>query len=203
MLIGPQACGKGTQGEMLSKKLNLPLVGVGDLLRAIPENHPKYQLVQDEMKRGELANHEVVADLLKKRVLRKDCADGYILDGWGRIEEQFKLFDPNPDKVIFINIPCEETIRRISGRRICQPTGEVINIYTLDREEMAKCAGPLIRREDDTENAVKERLEIFSRDTLPVISKYRAQNKLVELSGLGTPDEVFGRILKALEIGIS
>src|SRR3972149_1067835 len=117
MLMGPQACGKGTQGELLSKKLNLSLVGVGDLLRAIPKNHPKYQLVQDEMKRGELANHEAVADLLKERVLRKDCADGYILDGWGRIEEQFKLFDPNPDKVIFINIPREETIRRISGRR--------------------------------------------------------------------------------------
>lgn len=203
MLMGPQACGKGTQGEMLSEKLGVPLIGMGDLLRGIPKNHPKYQQVQKEMKRGDLVDNEVTANLLKERVYREDCAKGYILDGWGRIEADLASFDPNPDKVVFISIPREETIRRISGRRICQSTGEVINIYTLGKDELAKCPGPLVQREDDTEDAVKTRLGIFNRDTIPVISKFRTQNKLLEVSGLGTPAEVFGRILKALEIGKS
>lgn len=199
-MMGPQACGKGTQAELLSKALQLPIVSLGDLLRNIPKDFPQYTQVEKQMKAGELVDFEITANVIKHAISKPIYKHGYILDGWGRILEQYKFFDPLPDIVIFINIPREESLRRISGRRICESTGEVVNIYTLSPEEVSKCAGPLVQREDDTPDAINRRLDIFENDTMPVVKKYRTQGNLIEVSGLGTPEEVFGRILKALEL---
>lgn len=197
-MMGPQACGKGTQAKMLGNLLNLPIVGVGDLLRGMSKDHPQYKLVHDQMAKGELVDHAITSKILMDHLAKSEYANGFILDGWARIVDQFKYYDPNPDLVFFINIPHEEIIRRISGRRICEPTGETFNINTMTEEEIKACPGPLIQRKDDTEDAIKERLEIFYRDTTPVIEKYRRDGKLVEIDGMGSPAEVFERIKVAI-----
>ncbi len=199
-MMGPQACGKGTQGELLSKELNLPIISVGQLLRDIPESHPRYQEVQGQLNSGVLVSYDLTVQIINERLSEKDCKNGYILDGWGRNIDQFEFFDPHPNWVILINIPREESLKRISGRRYCESDGKMYNIYTLPKEELAKCEGPLVQREDDTEEAVNERLEIYYRDTQKVIDKYRNEKILLEINGLGTPQQVFARVLSALEL---
>lgn len=198
-LMGPQACGKGTQGELLSNKLGIPLIGVGDLLRHITSSHRHYALIQETMDKGDLVPDQIVADLLVERISHPDCKNGYIMDGYTRDVHQLDYFDPHPDWVIMINIPREESIRRISGRRICEANGEIYNIYTLPKEELAKCPGPLTQRDDDKEEAVNRRLDIYYTQTTKVLDYYRGLGRLIEIDGVGTPERVFSRILEALE----
>lgn len=197
-MMGPQACGKGTQGEKLSEHLGLPLITVGQLLRDIPKEHPQHSLIQDQMKRGVLVDYAATACIIKERISNPDCNNGYILDGWGRILDQFPYFDPQPNWVVHIWIPESETIRRISGRRYCTSDGKMYNINTLPKEELAKCKGEFVQRPDDTEEAIKVRLNIYKEETIPVVDNYKSQGILLDVDGMGTPEEVFARVLDVL-----
>lgn len=203
LLIGPQGSGKGTEGKLLSEALSLPLIGVGELLRSIPSNHAKYSLVKQQMEKGILVDYETTALVIDERVAKPDCRNGYILDGWLRVLSELPLFDPNPDIVLYFNIPLEESIKRIAGRRVCESTGEILNINTSSPEELAKCKGRLLVRKDDTEETVFKRQAVFDEETLPVIKMYRDKGKLVEIDGLGSVQDVHLRVLKALEISRS
>jgi adenylate kinase len=200
LLIGPQGSGKGTEGKLLSESLNLPLIGVGELLRNTPSNHPKYSLIMSQLKNGNLVDYESTAHVIKDRVALHDCINGYILDGWGRILDQLPFFDPNPDVVLYFNVPLEETIKRIAGRRICETTGEVMNIHSSSKEDLDRCKDHLIIRTDDTEEVVLKRQHKFDTETIPVVEYYKTKGKVVEVDGLGTVQEVHMRTLKALEI---
>ena len=201
LLIGPPASGKGTIGEMLSERLNLPLISVGRLLRAIPENHPRYKELHDLMDSGELAPHDLTAETLKERLKEEDCAEGYLLDGYIRNIIQLDHFNPELDVALFIDIEPETTMKRISGRRICEADGFTCNIFTMDEDDphnCNKCSGELIQREDDKEEAVMERLEVYAEETLPVVEHFEKEDILRRIDGEGSPEEVFELALSAL-----
>ena len=196
-LMGPQACGKGTQSIMLGRLLNLPVISTGDMLRYIKPENPIYEDVQKQMNEGKLVDQSIVGGLLKTRVSQPDCKNGFILDGWYRSEVDQEYFDAKPDKVIVITIPVDESIKRITGRRICEADGKNYNIYTMP-DDVKLCKGKLVQRDDDTPEAVKKRLDIYYHDTTPVINTFKKQNIVSEIDGMGTPLEVFERIKKAV-----
>ena len=200
LIIGPPASGKGTIGDLLSVKLRIPLVSGGELLRALTAKHPRYEELHKKMDAGELAPSDLVADLLKERVSHSDCSNGYILDGWARNINNLKYFDPKFDLVLFLDISEETAIKRISGRRICELTGETYNIYTMDKKELAECPSGFTQRDDDKENVVKERLAVYRKETSPVIEYFKKQHILVEIDAEPAPEEVFKNVCKALGI---
>lgn len=200
LLIGPQGCGKGTVAETLSKKIALPHLSSGQMLRQMPENHPRYEEVQKHMEEGELVPQEIVAELLKKRVSQEDCKKGFILEGWFRCMKDVEIYDFKPDIVFLIEISKETSIKRITGRRICTSDGKIYNIYTLPKEELDKCTGDFIQREDDTVAVVERRQEIYEEDTLPVIEHLKQRGTPVyEIDGEQTPEEVFASVMKVLK----
>lgn len=202
LLLGPQGSGKGTIGDLLSKELGLPLISNGEVLRALPVSHPRYQEIHDAMHRGELVPQDFLASMLKERTSKEDCSNGFILDGWGRKDIDLQMFDPGFDEVIYIVLSRETSLRRISGRRICKNDGWTCNIYTLPphaAEHCDKCDGELIQRDDDTEDAVNKRLDIFYKDTIAVIEDFRAKGKLIEVDGEPLPQEVLVQILQKLK----
>ncbi len=200
LLMGPQGCGKGTIGEKLSEKLGIPLISVGQVLRDIPADHYLYEEMHSAMVKGVLAPNDKVAELLKERVLEEDCKNGYILDGWARQMSDLDEFDPGFGGVLNIKISRETSVKRISGRRTCSSDGKIYNIYTLPKEMLAECKGELVQRADDTEEAVKTRLEIYYSETQEVLDYFATKGILREIDGEGTPQEVFDLALEALKI---
>ncbi len=200
LLLGPQGSGKGTIGEMLSGHLNIPLVGSGELLRDLSETHPDYAMIHSIIARGDPAPQDKVAKLLEERVAQSDCANGFVLDGWGRTMLDLEYFNPGFDKVIVLTLSRETSVKRITGRRICEADGKTYNIYTLPKEELEKCPGALVQRDDDTEEAVNRRLDIYYAETLKVVNYFRGQELVVEVNAEGTPNEVFQATLSALKL---
>jgi adenylate kinase len=200
LLMGPQGSGKGTEGKLLSKALQLPLIGVGELLRQTSPSHPKYELISEQLRKGDLVDYATTAAVIRQRISQPDCANGYILDGWSRILEQNSHFDPNPDIVLYFSAPIEVTMRRILDRRVCETTGEILNIRTSSPQDLERCKDHLVMRSDDTEETVLKRQHKFDTETVPVLDMYRKQGKVIEIDGVGSADEVHGRVLKALEI---
>lgn len=202
LLIGPQGCGKGTIGNMLSDYLGIPLISAGQILREVSEDHPRRQEIQDYMTRGELVPQDLVADLLREETSKDSCKNGFIFDGWGRTMIDLHFYDPDFDKVIFIKIAAETSVMRISSRRTCSDCGSVFNVVSVPPKVEGicdKCGGTLIQREDDTEEAVRRRLQIFNSETLEVIEHFRNHGKLLEVDGEGSPEEVFKLVLEALK----
>jgi adenylate kinase len=199
LLMGPQGCGKGTQGEKLSKYLDLPLISVGATLRAVPHSHPRHDELEAILNRGDLAPQDLTADLVKSRTTEPDCSNGYILDGWCRSMIDLKYFNPDPDYIIIFNISRDESVRRVSGRRMCSTDGKIYNIYTLPKEELAQCTGELVQRSDDTEEAVNKRLDIYYSQTQETINYFKQNNyKVLEIDGSKDPDQVFEDVLLRL-----
>lgn len=180
----------------------MPFVSNGELLRALPTTHPRYEEIRGYMNRGDLVPQDFIADLLKDRLSQGDCVNGFVMDGWGRKAIDLELYDPNYDVVIFIDISKETSLKRITGRRICTVDNSTCNIYTLPSQtggSCDKCGGELIQREDDTEEVVLHRLELFEQDTLPVINTFRRAGKLIEVNGEPLPDEILADILQKLK----
>ncbi len=201
--MGPQASGKGTVGKMLSDKLALPLISVGDLLRSMPEGNPRAQEARELMAQGKLAPFELVADLIISRVSQDDCHDGYLLDGWARSMDNLNFFNPGFEKVLYLKLEHAEIIKRLSNRRTCSSCGAIYNIVSVPPKVEGicdKCGGTLVQREDDKEEAIGKRLSIFNNETLPVIEHFRKLKTLVEVDASKSPAEVFSLALEALNI---
>src|SRR3989344_3223611 len=201
LMVGPQGSGKGTIGEMLSELLGVPLISVGETLRDLPTDHPKYNEVHDTISMGNLAPVEIVNGLLKERVSKTDCVNGFIFDGWARRLKDLEYFDPNFDKVVFLNISPETSVKRLSSRRTCENCGRIYNIETVrPRTEgiCNVCGGRLLRRKDDEPEAIIKRLEIFNEETTPVIDFFRKKGVLLEINAETAPKEVFENVLRAL-----
>lgn len=202
LLVGPQGCGKGTIGKMLSDHFNIPLISAGHILRNLPQNHPSKEIVDKYMGSGELVPQDMVAQLLREETSKEVCDDGFIFDGWGRALIDLKYYDPNFDKVLYIKISPETSINRLAYRRTCSSCGAIFNIISVPPKVEGRCdicGGDLVQREDDTEEAVNRRLEIFNTETIEVIDYFKKQGKLVEIDGEGSPQEVFQLILEALK----
>jgi len=197
ILVGPQGSGKGTQAKLLSKKLKIPHISSGDLLRAAKGRLRKE--IDSYIVKGKLYPDEKMLALLKKRFEKKDCKNGFILDGFPRNLKQAKMLDSimKVDKVIEIDISDEEAIRRLSGRVVCEKCGAGFNNTTMPPKIAGvcdKCGGKLVHRADDTEKAIRKRLEIYHKETKPVLAHYKA----FRVNGEKDAKEVFSYIMQHL-----
>ena len=180
LIIGPQGCGKGTQAKIISENLKIPHISTGDLFRNA-KNESKQEL-EKYMNQGLLVPDELVAKILKQRINQDDAKNGFILDGYPRNKEQNELLKniTKIDKVIEINLSDKEAIKRISSRLSCKSCGAIFNKITkIPKQENIcdNCKGKLYQRDDDKPEAVKKRLEIYKKQTQPILEQY--QNKLI------------------------
>ena len=197
LLIGPQASGKGTQAKLLAGRLGVPHISTGDLLRnatgKLREDIDSY-IVQ-----GNLYPDEKMLVVLKKRFKETDCEGGYILDGFPRNLKQAEMLDriTRIDRVFEIHISDNEAVQRISGRRHCEECKKDYNLQTMPPRNPKKCdecGGKLARRDDDTPEAARRRLEIYHRDTEPILAHY----KHVRINGEQNVEKVLTDILQNL-----
>ena len=200
-LFGPQGSGKGTQAKILMKKLNLPHISTGDLFRAAIESRTALGAqVEKIINGGRLVSDEITFNLLKERIGRADCAAGFILDGYPRTVKQAELLDQSVQvsQVIFIEISDEEAVKRLTNRRQCPRCGAIFNLYTSPKpaeDELCDyCRVKLIQRADDTEKAVRERLQRYHAEAEPLIRYYR--DKVVKINGEQTIEQVAADIIK-------
>jgi len=185
IFIGPQGCGKGTQAVLLSKKLGVPHISMGDLLRDA-EGELKKE-IDSHINKGNLAPLSIIEKLLKQRLEKPDVEKGFILDGFPRDLKQAELLKDiiNIDKIILINISDEEAIKRISGRVHCENCKAGYNTKTspkpLQEGICDRCKSKLVQRKDDYEEAVKRRLEIYHSETEPILEHYK--DKVIQING--------------------
>ncbi|PJE76618.1 adenylate kinase [Candidatus Uhrbacteria bacterium CG10_big_fil_rev_8_21_14_0_10_48_16] len=200
LLMGPQGSGKGTQAEKLSERLGIPAFGMGQLLRdEIASGSDLGLKFSGILKAGELVSDEDAAEMLKRRLAKSDTQNGYILDGYPRNMSQYEAFNFDiPTHVLVIDVPRAESLKRLGGRLTCRGCGKVASIHDgLKVGDLCPCGSAWYQREDDTPEAITRRLEIYEHDTMPVVENY---GKLVaHVDGLGSIEEVFARLLTALE----
>ena len=204
ILLGPPGVGKGTAANKLSKKLGIPHIATGDMLRENAAKKTKLGMkAKSYMDSGALVPDDLVIEMIKERLQRKDCKNGFILDGFPRTIYQADEIEKvvNIDRVVNIQASDEIIVERIGRRRVC---GECSFVYHLDfikpnREGFCdKCSGTLYQREDDKPEAVKERLKVYREKTKPLIKYYKEKNLLADVDGSGTPEEEFELVLKAV-----
>jgi len=204
VIFGPPMAGKGTQAQKLSKQFGLPQVSTGDLLRkAVSDKTPMGLKVKYYLDEGKLGPDDLIVKIIKERVDKPDCKKGYILDGFPRTMGQAKELDKMTDIDIVLNIvvDLEDLVGRAVGRRSCPKCGAVYHVKfnpPTNEGVCEKCGSALIQRDDDKEETVRRRLEVYREQTAPLIEYYRKKNKLVDIDGSGGIDKVFSEMVKSV-----
>lgn len=205
ILVGPPGAGKGTQAAQLLERLTIPHISTGDMLRAAVKAETALGKEADEyMKRGDLVPDRVVIGMVLERIQEPDAKKGFMLDGFPRTKPQAEALDEalkeakvQLDAVVLIEVPDELIVDRITGRRMDPETGDIYHIEFSPAP--AEIQDRLIQRKDDTEEAVKARLQKYHDETQPIVPFYEAQNILKRVDGVGTPDEVTVRMMETLK----
>lgn len=212
VLLGPPGAGKGTQAMLIQKKFGSPHISSGDLLRASVRHETELgRVAKQYMDRGELVPDQLVVEMLEERVGREDCRQGFILDGFPRNVAQADALDRmlagqshRLDHVVSLTVPSEDLVCRLSGRRTCRECGAMFHV-TFDAPRRPDfcdhCGGALMQRSDDREEVIRARLEVYDRETAPLLDYYRERQVLREVPGVGTPDEIFHAILARMDAG--
>ncbi|MFH1404469.1 MAG: nucleoside monophosphate kinase [Patescibacteria group bacterium] len=202
LVLGSQGSGKGTQADLLSEYFDIPALSMGQLLRdEIATGSELGQKIDGILKGGNLASTQDVAEVLKRRIGKEDAKNGYVLDGYPRSMDQFNSFDfDEPTHFILIDVPVEECVNRLGGRLTCNKCGKVYRIVDgyNNGDKCSACSGELGKRHDESEEALRRRLEIYEKDTKPVFDEYKKKGIFHLVDGAGTIEEVFGRVLNAL-----
>lgn len=208
VLLGPPGAGKGTQGQLLSKKLNIPFISSGDALRdEINKKSDIGEKVDSFIKKGALVPDYVIEEFIAMVLNKYDLSKGFILDGFPRTIHQADFLDSfldanaKLDVAIYLSLPEEEIIKRISGRRVCKQCGAVYNVYfNPPKNDMKcdRCGGELVQRPDDKEEVVRHRIEVYKQETKPLIDYYNSHHLLYEVQGQGTLQDVAERIEEVL-----
>lgn len=194
ILMGPPGAGKGTQAKILIAKYNIPHISTGDMFReAIKEGSPLGKLAASYINEGHLVPDDVTIGLVKERLSKDDCANGYLLDGFPRtipqaeaLEKLTKEIGREIEYVINIDTPKEELVKRICGRRVCKKCGapyHIINVKPKVDGVCDICGGELIQRPDDNEEALNTRLEAYTKQTKPLLEFYEKKGLLTNFSG--------------------
>ena len=207
LLLGPPGSGKGTQATRLAVELHIPHIATGDLLRvAVAEGSELGRKAKRYMDAGELVPDELVIKMLAERMSQPDAKRGFILDGFPRNLAQAEALDQvlgyeGLEVVSVVDVPADEIVNRIAGRRSCQ-NGHIFNIVSKPPEEEGvcdKCGEALTQRADDAEEVVRTRLSIYDEQTAPLIDFYTKRSLVRHVNGMGKPDEVYPRLAAVLE----
>ncbi|MBO4406156.1 MAG: adenylate kinase [Clostridia bacterium] len=205
ILIGAPGAGKGTQAEKLIEKLGIPSISTGNILREHMKNGTELgKKARGYVESGALVPDELIVGMLKARLSEADCEKGFILDGYPRTvaqAEALKDMGAGIDKVVSIETDDDAIIRRMSGRRVCKSCGASYHLLYNKPEKdgvCSKCGAPLSQRDDDREETVRARLEVFHRQTEPVKAYYEKQGILIRVDGMGSIPDITKRIFDGL-----
>lgn len=206
ILLGAPGAGKGTQAEVICERLSIPTISTGNIIRAALKSGSDMGLKAKEyIDAGKLVPDEVVIGIIKERLQNDDCKNGFILDGFPRTIPQAEALDKMGiviNKVIDIEVPDENIVRRMSGRRVCESCGASYHMdYKRPQAEGVcdKCAGALVQRKDDHPDTVLSRLEVYHNETEPLKDYYDAQGKLAIVWGQDKIEDTSALILKEIE----
>jgi adenylate kinase len=211
ILLGSPGAGKGTQAQRLSEHYHIPKISTGDMLRAaIAAQTPLGKLAKQVMDEGKLVSDDIIIDLVKERIAQPDCKDGFLFDGFPRTIPQAEAVTAAGipiDAVVEINVPDSEIVKRMSGRRVHPASGRVYHV----EHNPPKVAGvddvsgePLVLRDDDKEETVRKRLEVYHEQTEPLLHYYQQlsqQNshlKFAQVNGVGNTQQVYKDIIAVL-----
>ncbi len=202
ILLGAPGAGKGTQAVKIAEEYKIPHISTGDIFRKnIKEQTELGKLAKTYIDKGELVPDEVTIAIVADRLKAADCANGWLLDGFPRTVAQAEALAgfAKVDTVINIDIDLQLLLRRLTGRRVCGDCGESYHVDMLDgRMICAKCKGALYQRDDDTEETVQSRLDVYVKQTSPLISYYSDQNILKNVNGNDSIENVFAEIKRVL-----
>jgi adenylate kinase len=212
ILLGPPGAGKGTQAKILAKKFDIPQISTGDILRgAVKEQSPMGIRAKGFMDAGSLVPDEVVVGIVKERLAKPDCSEGFILDGFPRTVIQADALKLNLggmekciEHVVSIVVDKEELLARITGRRTCRACGKGYHL-TFDPPKKNgvcdECGGELFQRDDDSEATMRNRLDVYDKLTAPLIAYYGQESLLRTVSGTGSIEVIQQNILTAIKGG--
>jgi len=209
VLLGAPGAGKGTQAKKLIEKYGIPQISTGDLLRAaVAAGTSLGKEAKSFMDKGELVPDRVVLGMVEERLKQDDARKGYILDGFPRNTAQAEALDKmlgalgmSLSAALSVDIPFEDLMKRLTGRRTCKACGQMYNIYfnpPKKENTCDKCGGALFQRDDDKEETIKKRLDVYSAQTAPLIDYYRKKGILSSVNGTGSIDQIFKEVCKSL-----
>lgn len=211
VLLGAPGSGKGTQAQRLVQRFGLPQISTGDLLRsAVARGTPYGMQAKAAMDAGLLVADDVVLGIIRERLADPDTARGYVLDGFPRnlaqaraLARMLEAIGKPLDAVVLMEVPYQQIVRRIAGRRTCPQCGAVYNVHDVPEGQPLRCTQganhpPLVQRPDDNEATVSRRLEVYEKSTRPLIDHYAGQGLLRTIDGDAQADTVTARLIAAL-----
>ena len=210
ILLGPPGAGKGTQAEVLSKKYNLPHISTGDMLRDAVKKQTTVGLKANSyMLKGDLVPDRIVIEIVKERLAKEDAKNGFILDGFPRtgtqaesLDEALRKIKMPLDMVLYFNTSDKMSIKRLSGRRVCKNCGVNFHVANIPPKRAGicdYCGLPLVQRQDDREETVKKRLEVYKKETAELIDYYKNKKILKTIAGdldVGEISQILAKLFK-------
>jgi len=211
ILLGPPGAGKGTQAKMLTEEFTIPQISTGDILRAAVKDGTAMGLKAKEyMNAGGLVPDEVVVGIVRDRLQENDCNNGFILDGFPRtvaqadaLQVSLQAMDKELDRVVSLAVDAEALVERLTGRRTCKECGRGYHVKfdpSREADVCDACGGALIQRDDDQEETIRKRLQVYANQTSPLISYYRETGVLLELDGMQPISQVQEKMLSLLQV---
>ena len=210
ILLGPPGAGKGTQAKMLTERFGIPQISTGDILRAaVKEGTPMGVKAKSFMDAGALVPDEVVIGIVRERLQKDDCGQGFILDGFPRtvaqadaLKDALKELGRDLDTVVSLEVDSEALVERLTGRRTCRQCGKGYHVKfdppaVADRCDV--CGGELYQRDDDQEATIRNRLDVYNRQTAPLVTYYREAGLLAPIDGMMEISAVQEKILAVLQ----
>jgi len=209
VLLGAPGAGKGTQAKMLIDKYKIPQISTGDILRkAVADGTPLGKEAKVIMDQGGLVSDKIVLGLVEERLKQPDCKNGFILDGFPRNTVQAESLDKmlaamNMQLTVALNIDVDlnDLLKRLTGRRTCKNCGQMYNIYFSPPKKEGvcdKCGGPLFQRDDDKEETIKKRLDVYQQQTAPLIDYYSKKKIMKTVVGVGSIEDIFKKAVAAI-----
>lgn len=209
VLLGAPGAGKGTQAKKLIERYVIPQISTGDLLRAaVAAGTALGKEAKSFMDKGELVPDRVVLGMVGERMKQDDCKKGYILDGFPRNTAQAEALDKMLDTLkmpltaaLSVDVPFADLMKRLTGRRTCKGCGQMYNVYFNSPKKDGtcdKCGGELFQRDDDKEETIKKRLDVYSSQTAPLFDYYKKKGILSSVNGTGSIDEIFRAVCNSL-----
>ena len=219
VIFGPPGSGKGTYSRRLQEKLGIPAISTGDIFREARQSGSELgNRVKGFMDRGELVPDDITNEVLRERISKPDCERGFILDGYPRTIEQAEYLETirKIDAIINLIIPDEILIEKLTARRVCENCGDIYNIADIDKTldgvhyvlppmspkkegRCDKCGARIVQRPDDTEDVIRNRLEVYKRQSAPVAEFYKSKVKFVDVHVTNGPEIMVPKILDMLK----